>query len=131
MGVRDPLFVAVVDDDASICRSLTRLLRAAGIQSVAHASAEEFLRDTQRRRFDCVLLDVRLSGMSGLELQERLGLEGDTTPLIFITAHDDEDARERALRGGCFAYFRKTAPGETILAAIRSSQSGNPRGMLQ
>ena len=111
--------VAVVDDDASLCRSLSRLLRAAGIQPVAYFSAEAFLEDAARPRFDCLLLDVQLGGISGLELSRRLSAAQDTTPVIFITAQDDPELRTQAMAEGCAGFFRKTDPGSLVMDAIQ------------
>jgi len=115
------VYVAVVDDDASLCRSLSRLLRAWGLQPVSYLSAEAFLADTRRPQFDCLLLDIQLGGLSGIELNQQLAAAGSITPVIFITAHDEEDVREQALRPPCAAYLRKTEPAETVLAAIRQA----------
>jgi FixJ family two-component response regulator len=117
----DIIYVAVVDDDASVRRSLSRLLRTAGFQSVTYASAEAFLQDAKRPRFDCLVLDVQLEGMSGLELSRRLAAVQDTTPVLFITAHDHPEARAEALAGGCAGYFRKTDPGERILETLQNA----------
>lgn len=114
-------YVAVVDDDESLCRSLARFLRAAGIQPITYASAEAFLADTKHPTFDCLLLDIRLGGMSGLELAERLAASGSATPVIFITAQDEPETRAQALHAGCVAYLRKTDSAETLLAAIRKA----------
>ena len=114
-----PIYVAVVDDDESLCRSLSRLLRAGGIQPINYPSAEEFLADTKRPQFDCLLLDIQLGGISGIELARRLTAEGGHTPVIFITAHDDPETRAKAEAAGCAAYFRKTDPGAEVLDAIR------------
>ena len=113
-------YVAVVDDDESLCRSLGRLLRASGIQPITYLSAEAFLADTKHPQFDCLVLDVQLEGMSGLYLQRQLHAEGSRTPVIFITAQDDPAAREEAETAGCAAYFRKTDDGSAVLEAIRS-----------
>jgi FixJ family two-component response regulator len=114
-----PIYVAVVDDDESLCRSLGRLLRAAGIQPITYPSAEAFLADKKHPQFDCLVLDIQLSGMSGIELSRQLAKKSDRTPFIFITAHDDPGAREKALAVGCAAFFRKTDAGTDVLAAIR------------
>ena len=114
-----PIYVAVVDDDESACRSLSRLLRAGGIQPVTYSSAEAFLADEKQPRFDCLLLDIQLGGMSGIELQRRLAGMCEKTQVIFITAHDDIDARAQAEAEGCAAFFRKTDSGTDVLAAIR------------
>ncbi len=111
--------VAVIDDDESLCRSLARLLRASGIESTVYHSADEFLGDASRPRFDCLLLDIQLGGMSGIELARRLAGCGSTVPVIFITAHDEAEVREQALGVGCTAYLRKSDPGEAVVDALR------------
>ena len=83
------IYVAVVDDDPSLCRSFSRLLQAAHFQPITYASAEEFLADTKHPKFDCLVLDIQLEGMSGLELSQRLSAVKDVTPVVFITANDD------------------------------------------
>jgi FixJ family two-component response regulator len=113
------VYVAVVDDDESVCRSFSRVLRISGFQPVTYNSAEALLEDTRRPRFDCLVLDIQLGGMSGLELSRRLAAVRDATPVIFITAHDDPQIRAEALAAGCAAYFRKTDAAEVVLAAIR------------
>ena len=110
-----------MDDDVSLCRSLERLLRVYGIESVAYDSAEDFLGDASRPRFDCLLLDIQLGGMSGLDLAQRLADSGSTIPVIFITAHDEPDLRDRALRAGCVAFLRKSDPGEAVVGALRKA----------
>ena len=116
---REVIYVAVVDDDESVCRSLSRLLRTAGFQPVTYASAEALLEDAKRPRFDCLVLDIQLEGMSGLELSRRLSAVRDSTPVVFITAHDEPEVRTQALACGCASYLRKTDPGEQVLDAIR------------
>ena len=115
----DIIYVAVVDDDESLCRSFSRLLRTAGFQPVTYPSAEALLQDAKRPRFDCLLLDIQLEGMSGLELSQRLAAVKDSTPVIFITAHDEPEVRSQALATGCAGYFRKSDPGQEVLEAIR------------
>jgi len=112
-------YVAVVDDDESICRSFGRLLRAAGLQPVIYDSAESFLADTKHPQFGCLVLDIQLGEMSGIELARRLSAEGERTPVVFITAHDDPEARSAADALGCSAYFRKTDSGKEVLETIR------------
>ena len=114
-------FIAVIDDDESICLSMSRLLRAAGFQPVSYPSAEAFLADQNPSRFDCLVLDIQLQGMSGVELHQRLSAADSSTPVIFITAHDDPDVRAQAETGGCAGFFRKTDSGADILAAIRDA----------
>ena len=112
-------YVAVVDDDEEICRSLSRLLRADHFQPITYSSAEAFLADTKHPRFDCLIFDIQLGGMSGLELKSRLSAVADGTPVVFITAFDDPEVRAQAKALGCAAYFRKTDRGAEVLAAIR------------
>jgi len=112
-------YVAVVDDDESICRSFGRLLRAAGFQPVIYDSAEAFLADTKHPQFSCLVLDIQLGAMSGIELARRLLAGGERTPVIFITAHDDPEARGAADELGCSAYFRKTDSGKEVLETIQ------------
>jgi len=114
-------YVAVVDDDESVCRSFGRLLRLAGYQPVDFHSAEDFLADRNRPRFECLVLDVQLGGISGIELRKRLAAVGDHTPVVFITAHDDPASRIDAESSGCAGFFRKTDPGDAILGTIRNA----------
>jgi FixJ family two-component response regulator len=114
-----PIYVAIVDDDESICRSLGRLLRAAGLQPITYDSAESFLADTKRPQFGCLVLDIQLGTISGVELARRLVAAGGHTPTIFVTAHDDPETRADAEAAGCAAYFRKTDSGAEVLEAIR------------
>lgn len=113
--------VAIVDDDPSLCRSFSRLLRLAGYEPWSFYSAEDFLADAGRERFDCVLLDIQLGGMSGLELQRALKTRGEKTPVIFVTAHDEPGMRSEALQAGCAAFFSKNADGARILDAVREA----------
>ena len=113
--------IAIVDDDLSLCHAMDRLLRAAGFQPFTYPSAETFLQDQERACPDCILLDIQLGGMSGFELQNLLAASGSTIPIIFITAYDDPETRERALQTRCAAYLRKNDPGEAVLEAIRKA----------
>ena len=112
-------YVAVVDDDERVCQSFARLLRAAGLQPITYSSAEAFLADKKQPRFDCLVLDVQLDGMSGIELAQKLKADGGSPPFIFITAHDDPAARSQAEAAGCSAYFQKTDSGADVLETIR------------
>ena len=119
MSTTTNLYVAIVDDDDSVCRSVGRLLRAAGMNPIGYLSAEAFLADTKRPRFDCLLLDIQLPGLTGIELCERLAAGGSKTPVIYLTASENPEVRERALRTACAAYVRKTEPSAAVLDAIR------------
>ena len=111
--------VAIVDDDASLCQAMDRLLRAVGFRPFVYLSAEAFLHDAGRPRLDCILLDIQLGGMSGFELQSELAASGSTVPVIFITAYDDPETREKARQTHCVAYLRKNDPGEAVIKAVR------------
>lgn len=119
MSSKENIYVAVVDDDDSARRSLSRLLQAAQFQPVTYASAEAFLADTKHPKFDCLVLDIQLEGISGLELRKRLSAVEDRTPVVFITAHDDPEVSAQAKASGCAGFFRKTDAGADVLAAIR------------
>jgi FixJ family two-component response regulator len=121
---RDVIYVAVVDDDEGVCRSFSRLLRLSGFQPVTYASAEALLEDAKRPQFDCLVLDIQLEGISGLELSQRLAAVKDSTPIIFITAHDNPEIQAQALALGCFGYFRKTDSATKVLGAIRRAVKG-------
>ena len=112
-------YIAIIDDDEDLCRSMSRLLRAAHLQPITYSSAEDFLADTKRPKFDCLVLDIQLKGMSGLDLHQRLSAVKDNTPVVFITAHDDPKVRMQAEASDCAGYFRKRASGADVLAAIR------------
>ena len=113
--------VAIIDDDASVCRSLSRLLRLAGFAPSVFTSAEDFLANGKRACFRCLLVDVQLQGMSGLEMQRAWNAVPDHAPLIFITAYDEPGARAEALQAGCAGFFSKTESGTRILDAIRAA----------
>ena len=118
MKYEGEITVAVVDDDVSLCKALHRLLRGWGMQAVTYPSAEAFLEDVHPPRLDCLVLDIQLGGMSGFQLQQELQASGSRLPVIFITAHDETETRDRALKTGCVAYLRKVEPGETLREAI-------------
>ncbi len=113
--------VAIIDDDFSICRALGRLLRAMGFETEAYHSAESFLSDGSQRDFSCLLVDVQLGGISGLEMHRRLIAMGNRTPVVFITAHDDPALRVQAEQNGCAAFLRKCDPGTRIADALLSA----------
>ena len=110
--------IAVVDDDIGVCTSLSRLLRLAHFQPTTYLSAEDFLADPEHPQFDCLVLDIRLGGMSGLDLFRQLAAQKSHAPVIFITAFDDPERRAEAMALGCAGYFRKTTPGAEIIEAI-------------
>lgn len=113
--------VAVVDDDASVRRGLARLLRSADLQVHTYASATEFLDTGLPTAPDCVILDIHLGGMSGLELLSKLRALGRNLPVLIITAHDDAQAREAAARGGCVAYLCKPLDAKALLEEVATA----------
>ena len=114
----NPPLISVVDDDESVRESLSGLIRSVGFGAKVFASAEEFLTSNRLLDTDCLILDVRMPGMNGLELQRRLATSHMSIPVIFITAHGDEEARVRALNGGAVEYLLKPFSEEALLSAI-------------
>jgi FixJ family two-component response regulator len=107
-----------VDDDASVRKALTRLLRASGHEVEAFDSGDEFLESVKTEIPDCLVLDVHMPSINGLEVQTELLARGMGVPTIFITAYDDNALRERALAQGAVAYLRKPLTEQTLLDAI-------------
>ena len=111
--------VAIIDDDASLCRSLARLLRLNGFEPCSFSSAEEFLSYSERSRFGCALVDVQLGGMSGIEMQRAMNAQGERLPMIFVTAHDEPAVRAEAAQGGCAGFCSKSDDSARIMDSIR------------
>ena len=108
-------FVFVVDDDDSVRRSLGRLLKAAGFNVKTFDSAENFLDSYRNDVMACLVLDVRMPKMSGLDLQKRLGESGFKIPIIFMTAHEDARSRDQAMNAGAIAFLRKPFDEQVLL----------------
>src|SRR5437879_13015691 len=113
--------VAIVDDDDSMRSALQGLLKATGLPSRAFASAEEFLTSGDQHKTACLIADIRMPGMSGLELQARLNAEHCRIPIIFITAHGDEKMRMQALRAGAVEFMAKPFNDEALLESVRAA----------
>ena len=113
--------VAVVDDDDSVRESLGGLFRSVGYAARGFASADAFLQSDDLAKTDCVILDVRMPGMSGLELQRQLVASHPDVPVIFMTAHDDARARSQALSGGAVDYLIKPFSEEALLDAVQAA----------
>lgn len=120
-NVFDKSYVAIVEDDDSLSRSLARLLRVSGYHPVSYPSAECFLEDTKRPVFDCLVVDIQLEGMSGIELNEQLASTGFTTPVIFVTAHENANELEKSMRNRCAGLVRKSDPGDVLLTVIHQA----------
>ena len=116
-----PPTVHVVDDDASMRRSLARLLGGAGHEVALYATAEEFLAAAGPSLGGCILLDLRLPGASGLELQDRLVERGCTAPVVFLTGHGDVPASVRAMKRGAVDFLQKPVAADELLAAVASA----------
>jgi FixJ family two-component response regulator len=112
----DERLVAIVDDDASVRQSARRLIRSLGYRAEAFGSAEEFLDSGQATKTACLILDVRMPRIDGLELQRRLARSA--IPIVFITARASEDEERRALRAGAVAFLRKPVDKEALLRVL-------------
>jgi FixJ family two-component response regulator len=114
-----PLIV-IVEDDAATLKALGRALRAAGFETSGYASAEAFLASQPAHGAHCMIVDIQLGGMSGLDLQRKLKAHGSQVPIIVMTAFDDVHIREEASRIGCLAYLDKATDLDVLVNLIRS-----------
>jgi len=121
--VSDPFLISIIDDDESVREALWGLVRSVGFAVSTFGSAEEFVNSDQLGSADCLILDVCMPGMSGIELQRQLVAGDYGVPVIFITAHGDEDIRAQALRGGAEAVLIKPFSEEALLNAIHAALS--------
>src|SRR3982074_495951 len=113
--------VAIVDDDDSMRSALQGLLKAVGLPARAFASAEEFLDSGEQRQTACLIADIRMPGMSGLELQAKLNADHCRIPTIFITAYGDTRIRMQALRAGAVEFLAKPFDDEILLDHVRAA----------
>jgi len=113
--------VAIVDDDDLMRSALGGLLKAVGLPAQEFASAEEFLNSGQQHHIGCLIADIRMPGISGLELQAKLNADHCRIPIIFITAHGDEKMRLQALRAGAVEFLAKPFDDEALLVSIRAA----------
>jgi FixJ family two-component response regulator len=118
---REEPLVSIVDDDASVRRSTLRLLGSSGMRAEAFASPEDFLDSGRVAETACLLLDLRMPGMNGLELQRRLAETGWLIPIIFLSARASEEEENQALRAGAAGFLRKPVNKEQLLDAIRAA----------
>jgi FixJ family two-component response regulator len=114
-------FVAIVDDDDAVRAALLGLLKSVGFTSSGFESAEEFLGSGRQRQTGCLIADIRMPGMSGLELQARLNAEQCRIPTIFITAHGDEEMRFQALRAGAVEFLPKPFDDDILIESVRAA----------
>ena len=113
-----PTIVIVVDDNSDFLKSVARLLTVHGFAVRTFISAEALLDNSDVRTATCLLLDIHLSGISGIELQRRLAALGSKCPVIFMTANDDDATRKAATDAGCIAYLKKPFAPEVLLDAM-------------
>jgi len=113
--------VVIVDDDDLMRSALQGLLKAVGLPARTFASAEEFLQSGQQYQTACLIADIRMPGMSGLELQAKLNAERCRIPTIFITAHGDAKMRMQALRAGAVEFLAKPFDDEALLESVRAA----------
>ena len=113
--------VAIVDDDDLMRSALQGLMKSVGLPAQAFASAEEFLKSGQQNEVGCLVADIRMPGMSGLELQAKLNAEHCRIPTIFITAHGDTKMRMQALRAGAVEFLAKPFDDGVLLESVRAA----------
>ena len=113
--------VCIVDDDASVREALESLLRSIGLRPVAFESAEDFLRSPYPGTAGCLILDLMMPGMDGRELHQQLLRRGYGIPIIFLTAHGNDEDRGRAMEAGAVAYLPKPVSGDVLLGAVASA----------
>ncbi|MDQ0390897.1 response regulator transcription factor [Labrys monachus] len=110
--------IAIVDDDQAMREALDDMIKSCGYTSRLFATAEEFLSDGMRQTTDCMLVDVKMPGMTGIELQAVLNTEPFRPPIIFITSHRDERTRSAAMDGGALAFLGKPVEFESLMALL-------------
>jgi FixJ family two-component response regulator len=118
---RNTKLVAIVDDDDLMRSALEGLLKAVGLPAKAFASAEEFLEFGEAKQTACLIADIRMPGMSGLELQAKLNADACRIPIVFITAHGDEKMRMQAMRAGAVEFLAKPFDDEALLDSVRAA----------
>ena len=123
-----PPLIAIVDDEVSICRALLRLLRVANYRAESFNSPILFLESLAEHVPDCVVLDLQMPLMTGVELQEHLRRLADPPPVIIITAHDEPKTRERCLALGAVRYLKKPIEGDVLMCSIDEAVRGRRRG---
>ncbi len=113
--------ISVVDDDEAVRRTTSLLVESFGFRAATFESAENFLTSVHLRETSCLIVDVQMPGMGGLQLQSHLSAAGCGVPIIFITAYESDESRQRALRAGAVAFLAKPFSDEELLQTIRSA----------
>ena len=121
-----PPLVAIVDDDASMREALRDLVGSLGYRAAAFATADDYLVASDLGGLACLILDVQMPGMNGLDLQRRLACEKSAPPIIFVTSFGDEQIRRRALRGGALCVLEKPVQDRTIIACLEAALGRAP-----
>ncbi len=122
-----PPYIAIVDDEEPVRKALKRLLRASGLEAESYASGQDFLDARSQRQPDCLVLDLHMPGMSGLEVLRELRDARATLPAVVITAYDEPATREQCLAAGAAAYLRKPLDERLLLNAISATVKRNPK----
>ena len=117
----DVTLISIVDDDAAVRRTTAWLVESFGFRAAAFECGESFLRSGQLDETSCLVLDMQMPGMNGLQLQEQLTAAGHRIPIIFITAYRKRDSRQRAMQGGAVAFLQKPFSDELLLRSIRAA----------
>lgn len=125
IGGTGPRFVAIVDDDRSLQRALKDLMESAGLAARCYGSAEEFLESDLCDQTGCLVLDILMPGMSGLELQAKLHALGSRIPIIFITARGDAKLKARAMKAGAVEFLSKPFDDDVLLEKVRAALRGS------
>jgi FixJ family two-component response regulator len=123
--------IAIVDDDESVCRAIKRLVRSLGMEAEAFTSGRDFIELIDAMpsfQPDCLVLDVQMPGMNGLDVQEQLVSRSSPLPIVFITAHDEMGVRERALSAGALAFLRKPFNDELFIKTLTIAVKGGTGG---
>ena len=123
MTNKKPL-IAIVDDDESVCRALERLVRSLGMTAETYTGSADFMDQFEALpgfRPDCVILDVQMPGMNGIEMQTQIRRTHKEIPVVFITAHDDRKAQEQALAGGAVAFLRKPCNDALLIRTLEAA----------
>jgi FixJ family two-component response regulator len=117
----DGALIAIVEDDPWVRKSLDRLIKAEGFRTATFACAEDFLNTGDHQQTLCLILDLRLPGMNGLELQNHLVAKHERIPIVFMSAHDEPETRLRAMQAGAFAFLSKPVNDEALVNTVRSA----------
>jgi FixJ family two-component response regulator len=116
--IKSCVTICVVDDDPSVCKALSRLIKSDGFRVKTYGSTQEFLGDDHTERPDLLVLDVRMPGMNGLDLQNHLAASDHTIPIVFITAYENGRAKTKAMAEGAVAFFKKPFDEKDLLGVI-------------